>query len=496
MTARQSAFRFTLCLLVAVIAGCTGGGIGNGTPPIVGRPSLSNAQTNLGPTRVVYWNQVELQSIRTHHLGPTIVARALAIVQTAVYDAWATYDSHAIPVFSKIPKRERRECSPANINEAISFAAYRTLLDLFPTDAGSFSAAMTQLGYDPNDTSTDPTKPDGIGNSAAAAVLEFRHHDGANQLGDLHPGAYTDYTSYAPVNTPYKINDPNRWQPLLIPNGNGTHSEQVYLTPFWGLVKPFALSSGSELRPQGPDLYPSNAYLEEARQVLDYSADLTDLTKVIAEYWRDGPNSETPPGHWCLFAQYVSNRDHHDTGDDVKMFFALSNALLDASIAAWDAKRAYDSVRPITAIHFLFSGRQVRAWAGPYQGTREIDGSRWIPYQPANVVTPPFPEYVSGHSAFSEAGAEILRRFTHSDYFGDSAIFLAGSSTIEPGSVPASTITLSWATFSDAAVQAGLSRRYGGIHFVDGDLRGRAIGKAVGKLVWRKAESLFEGRDL
>lgn len=495
MTIRQAAFYVSLCLLVATINGCTGAG--NGTPPVVERQSLLPARTNNSPTIVVYWNQVALQSIRTGHPGPTVVARAMAIVHTAIYDAWTCYDERALPVYGNILKRQRVERNPSNIHEAISFAAYRTLVDLFPNDAGSFSAAMTQLGYDPNDTSTDPTKPDGIGNNAAAAVLQFRHHDGSNQLGDLHPGAYSDYTGYVPVNTPYQINDPNRWQPLLIPNGNGTYSVQVYLTPFWGLVKPFALSSGSQLRPHGFDTYPSAAYVQQAHEILDYSAGLTDLTKVIAEYWRDGPHSETPPGHWCLFAQYVSSRDHHDVADDVKMFFALSNALLDASIAVWDAKRAYDAVRPVTAIHFLFSGRQVRAWAGPYQGTREIDGSRWIPYQPANVVTPPFPEYVSGHSAFSAAGAEILRRFTRSDYFGDAAVFVAGSSTIEPGAVPASTITLSWTTFSDAAAQAGLSRRYGGIHFIDGDLQGRAMGREVGELVWRKARTLFhDGRDL
>jgi hypothetical protein len=107
------------------------------------------------------------------------------------------------------------------------------------------------------------------------------------------------------------------------------------------------------------------------------------------------------------------------------------------------------------------------------------DGAQWIPYQPSTFPTPPFPEYISGHSTFSAAGAEILKRFTHSDDFGASVTFLPGSSTTEPGLTPRQPVTLSWATFSDAADEAGISRRYGGIHFEAGDLGGRATARLV-----------------
>src|SRR6202008_3039307 len=111
---------------------------------------------------------------------------------------------------------------------------------------------------------------------------------------------------------------------------------QIYLTPQWGLVRPFAMASGSEFRPEkGPQSLIKNEreYRAQAEEILRMSAELTDEQKMIAEYWADGPSSETPPGHWCLFAQFVSMRDHHGLDDDVKMFFALTNALLDASIA-------------------------------------------------------------------------------------------------------------------------------------------------------------------
>jgi hypothetical protein len=181
--------------------------------------------------------------------------------------------------------------------------------------------------------------------------------------------------------------------------------------------------------------------------------------------------------------------------DDAKMFFVLTAAIHDAGVAAWTAKSQIDSVRPVTAIPFLFHGKTIMSWGGPFKGTVAMDGGDWIPYQPSTFPTPPFPEYISGHSTFSAAGAEILRRWTRSDYFGDSVTFGAGSSTIEPGLTPANPITLYWPTFTDAANQAGISRRYGGIHFETGDLVGRATGRLVAEKAWMKALNYFHGED-
>ena len=102
--------------------------------------------------------------------------------------------------------------------------------------------------------------------------------------------------------------------------------------------------------------------------------------------------------------------------------------------------------------------------------------------------------YISGHSAFSAAGAEILKLFTHSDKFGDSVTFGQGSSNTEPGLTPKHELTLSWATFTDAANQAGISRRYGGIHFELADLVGRATGRKVADQAWEKALTFIKGK--
>jgi hypothetical protein len=446
-------------------------------------------------TIVVQWNEAALQAVRQTRLGPPMVARALAIVHTAIYDAWAAYDARATATRTGgTLRRPPSERTDANKQRAVSFAAYRALVDLFPTERASFDAVMQQLGLDPNDLSMDVTTPVGIGNSAAAAVLAFRHRDGANQLGDLAPGAYADYTGYQPVNTPSQVVDPNRWQPLIVSNPDGSLTTQQFVAPHWGRVTPFALTSGAQFRPDSiPNLYPSAGYTQQAQEVVDLSANLTDEEKTIVEYWADGPASELPPGHWTLFAEWVSRRDAHSIDDDAKMFFALTNALLDASVAVWDCKRVFDSVRPITAIRFAMAGREIRAWGGPYKGTQTMLGDQWRPYQLGAQPTPAFPEFSSGHSAFSAAGAEVLRSFTESDAFGDTVTIKAGSSRVEPGSVPRADITLKWSTFSEAADQAGISRRWGGIHFKEGDLQSRAMGRKIGAQAWAKAQIYFTG---
>ncbi|MGB8324907.1 MAG: vanadium-dependent haloperoxidase [Candidatus Acidiferrum sp.] len=436
-----------------------------------------------------------------------MASRALAIVHTCMYEAWASYDEHAVGTRLRgALRRPVSERTPANKERAVSYAAYRALTDVLPVDANSvYTPLMKELGYDPNDHSTDIETPTGIGNVACAAVLEFRHHDKSNQLGDLAQGAYSDWSGYVPVNAPATIpahavsGNPDRWQPLTYMDSTGSLVLQKFAGAQWCYVTPFALIKVEELRPAvepGPFKFGSPEYQQQAEELVAISATLTDKQKIIAEYWSDGPYSEQPPGHWAQFAQFVSARDHHSLDDDVKMFFALSNAMLDASIAAWDAKRTYDSVRPVTAVFTLFKGKTIRAWGGPGKGTVEMDGSQWIPYQLATFPTPPFPEYVSGHSTYSATAARILALWTGSDRFGDSVTLPAGSSTIEPGLTPGKPVTLKWETFTEAANEAGMSRRYGGIHFAAADLAGRKLGRLVADRVWAKAQTYFDGSNI
>lgn len=249
------------------------------------------------------------------------------------------------------------------------------------------------------------------------------------------------------------------------------------------------------------------AFITQSEEIVAFSVNLTDEQKIIAEYWEDPGGTPSPPGHWLEIGQFVSERDGHSLDDDVQMFFALGNAVMDAGIATWEAKYFYDYARPVRTIRELGrlcligtegvagSGEcYIDAWGGPKQNTQPILATEFITYQtPGGNPSPPFPEYTSGHSGFSAASAEILKLFTGSDLYGDSIAFLPGSSRFEPGLTPTSPVTLSWATFTDAAHEAGISRCYGNIHFICGDLEGRKLGRQVGTEVWNRSQFFING---
>lgn len=464
------------------LTGC--GGQGTSLAPTGGGGVLRNEQTLVGA-----WNSVLEEAIRTSTLGPTVTSRAIGIVNTAMYDAWAAYDPVAVGTrLGGSLRQSAPAMTQANKEQAISFAAYRALVDLYPADKARFDAMMASLGFDPSNTATD-NSPAGIGNQAAAALLAYRHADGSNQNGVLGGGNYSDYTGYVPVNTATQVNDPSRWQPLTFSTG----ATPGFLTPHWGQVKTFAIPNVVALRAPAPPAFGSAEYNRQVDEIVELTANLTDEQKMIAEYWANGPKTELPPGHWILFAQWVARRDGHTLDEDVKMFFMVGNAVLDSGICCWDSKRFYDYARPITAIRIRYQGQNIQGWGGPGQDTVTLKGENWIPYQPGNFITPPFAEYTSGHSTFSAASAEVLKRFTGSDFFGGSVSFAVGSSTHDPGRSPKVPVTLNWSTFTEAADEAGMSRRYGGIHFESGDMEARRMGRHIGGAVYDRAMEFING---
>ena len=459
---------------------------------------------------VLRWNDAMLQAISHSGPGPTPTARALGIVGTSMYDAWAAYDDVAIgTTLGNSLQITGEHNTEQNKEAAVSYAAYRALVDLFPDQVELFDQLMVDLGYDSSLTGMDLETAAGVGNYVSQALLSDRHYDGSNQLN-----GYADTSDYQPTNTWDYINNPELWQPISLDDGA---TVQQFLTPHWEDVTPFALSSGDEFLPPPPkpfltaDGSINPDYIAQTLEVLEYSAELTDREKVLAEYWADGPATVLPPGHWNMFGQYVATRDQLSFDDNIKLFFALGNAELDAGIAAWNAKVAYDYVRPITAIQYLSEHNllpeehdyvrrnaqgktEIYAWGGPDQGAQWIQGSDWLPYQDISFVTPPFGEYVSGHSTFSAAGAEILQRFTGSDALGLCHTELAHSSTFEQ-KTPNEPVQLCWDTFTAAADEAGISRLYGGIHFNDGDINGRVLGRQVAASVWERSQFYINGGE-
>ena len=236
-------------------------------------------------------------------------------------------------------------------------------------------------------------------------LLRSRYNDGSNQLGDLAPGAYSDYTGYPSVNGPDLVVDPTRWQPLRITTAAGVISVQKFLSPHWGRVRPFALASGSVFRPALGNPAPSQGEME---QLIYLSANLDDRAKATVDFFANNTGSVTPPGQWTKFAEIVAAQDGKGLNRDLKLFFAVGQAALDASIAAWDAKRAYDSVRPITAIRYYFRGQTIRSWGGPSVGTAWIRGEDWKPCQRPSNPSPPLLEFISGHSTISAAASTVM----------------------------------------------------------------------------------------
>ena len=286
-----------------------------------------------------------------------------------------------------------------------------------------------------------------------------------------------------------------------------------------------------------------------------------DYTRVLAEFWADGPDSESPPGHWFTILNYVSDHSQFEkryqgVGDilndlewDVKAYFTLGGAVHDAAISAWGIKGWYDYIRPISAIRFLAEKGQssnpsmskyapngiplekgyvelveigdslagvnnenigkikLKAWRGPEfisNPENEVAGVGWIlaenwwPYQRLSFVTPPFAGYVSGHSTFSRAAAEVLTALTGDAFFpGGIGEFVAKKNEFlhfEQG--PSMDITLQWATYQDASDQTSLSRIWGGIHPPVDDIVGRLIGEKIGLSAFNKAKRYFEGAVL
>jgi hypothetical protein len=447
--------------------------------------ALSNDLEDPAINVALQWNDVTVTAIKTTSAAPTVASRALYMVHMAIYNAWAPYDSTAVPALdSAIPRQSQNATNFKSM--AVSYAAYRTLVDLFPTQQTVFAQRMRNLGYNPDTTTTDLSNPAGVGNVAAAAVLEFCHKDGSNQLGDLGgSGPYSDYTDYQAVNFPEELVDPGRWQPLRSESG----SVQRFLSPHWGRVVPFALKSADQFRPGPPPQVGTWLFGQRLRDTMRLNAELDDRGKMSAEYWDDFAGTDTPPGHWNRLAEEISNRDQHDLDRDVKMFFALNAALHDVSVSVWDAKRAYDYVRPVSAIRHFYRGQSIQGWAGKGQGITAIDGGTWQSW----ITTPPHPEFPSGHSAYSNAAAEILKRFTASDTFLKRVVFAPGSSRFDPGSSPQGETTLEWQTFSEIAEDAAWSRRVAGIHFDEADFRSRVLGRSVASLAWDKYEQLLRG---
>ncbi|MGC4102386.1 vanadium-dependent haloperoxidase [Ferruginibacter sp.] len=468
-----------ILLVVSIVSSCT--------------ENKKNTEEPKGASNLAYkWGKIVLEATANDtekfRPRPTVTSRMFCLVWTSIFDAWSRFDANAVPVYlqnvERVPEDQR---TLKNKETAISYAAYRAMLTYYYSDSVMLRNKMKEFGYDPNNASLDPTTPEGIGNLAAKTVIEARINDGSNQLGNM-PGSngnvYSDYTGYKPVNSADTLNSIEHWQPKYFSDGKGGRFAPGCLTPHWGKVKPLMLDSANEFRCVPPPAIGSVELDKEVKEVVDLQSNLSYDQKALVEFMRDGPKSVQQAGHWFIFAQDVSVRDNHTLDQDVKMYFAVEAAAMDAFIACWDTKMTYDFARPYTLVHYLFKNKTIRGWGGPEKGMVDMKGQDWRPYSPETFLCPPFPSYISGHSTVSGACAEILKLFTGDDKFGIEVKRRPGELT-EPVRIGAE-VTLKFPSFTETANMAGISRVLGGYHIQCENKEGLKLGRNIAAVVWRK----------
>jgi hypothetical protein len=569
------------------------------------------------------WDEALLDAIRRALPAPTVHARNLFHVSAAMWDAWAAYDPGASGYFvrEKHTASDVTAARDEAISYAAYGVLAERYVDSVGGDLSltEFADVMDALCYPLDNTTTQGDRPAAVGNRIAKAAIAYGKADGSNEAGKYSDPDYKPVNGPLVVaKAGATMVDPNRWQPLQIEHmisQNGipiTNGVQQAIGPHWGHVKAFALpaagANGVPIDPGPPprlgDPATDREFKDQAVEVIrdsslldsslgntidispgargnnslgsndghghpvdpatgrPYPPDVVnegDFGRVMAEFWADGPKSETPPGHWNVLANLVSDElapNLRIAGNgpavdrlqwDVKLYLALNGAVHDAAIAAWGLKGDYDTSRPISMIRYMgglgqssdpklasynreglplvpglielitkqmtaagqrhaaLKGHEgeiaIKAWGGnpanpltQASGVKWILATTWVPYQLPTFVTPSFPAYASGHSTFSRAAAEVLTGFTGSEYFPGGVTgytIIAGSLKFESG--PTTDIRLEWATYYDAADQAGQSRLWGGIHVQADDFTGRRIGSECGIAAWALAQRYYAG---
>jgi uncharacterized protein DUF6851/vanadium-dependent haloperoxidase-like protein len=404
--------------------------------------------------------------------SPILEDRAI-LWEIPLFDAIAPYHPTAVGIFSNLGRRPRAEHTTRNKNIAVIYSAFTSLNEVYPQYKARWVEMMESAGLDPNNTKEDPTTPSGIGILAAKNAIAARRHDGSNRYGDAggrkyNRRPYADYTGYRPVNDPYRLRNPSRWQPNTFVK-NTVFKSQQFATPHYGLVKPFTFDSPARFKVSPPtksNHYNRTAYRRQADEVLHASANLTDRQKMTAEVFNDGVLT-----FGGIAGRAVLLTGNFDTEKTVHYVTALDVGFADVAIATWYFKRKYDSVRPFSAIRYLYGHKKVTAWGGPYRGTvSDITGAEWRAYLdewPSNHNIQPadHPEYPSDSTARCLAFTQQVRRFTGTDKIDLAFPVAKGSSLVEPGATPAGDLMLRWTSWSGFAKDCGESNLWGGQNF-------------------------------
>ena len=439
-----------------------------------------------------------LKVVMEKKLSPTFTARWLFIFTQLVHDGfqYVTGGGRQMDLFPKTNDRYSVSDIQTWMNMVCDLA-----FTLITNYIGNVTTPKPSLSYSPIFIETETWIK---WRARAVKYFDDRNLDGWKSASVLvgttpNQGIYIDTdASGLPL-----LNDNDSWTALKVQGSN-----KAYLTPEWGSVKGVIEDNEfTRLIDLADRYYPTTENWEkESKDVLEMSKTLTDRQKMIAEFWAGGPGSVTPPGFWFVFSYGICKSNNLTMADEVKLYTMLGLGVFQSSICAWKLKRNHLQARPIQRIRYLYDPEQ----------------SDWLPYQESNFVTPPFPDFVSGHSTFSACSSRIIYQIVkknaidlkgvvlNSDLLKllNPVIFvetdnvqinlcqiniLPGSSGIDTKTTtPLSGCSLEWSSLDQMADEAGLSRLYGGIHYESSNQGGLSLGRELANVLCNKYRNILD----
>ncbi len=436
-----------------------------------------------------------LEKVAEFNPAPPVVARNAFILASLAWNAYAVSSSKG--VIDNFPSISVKTTSVSSfLNQAIlaSWTKYYTDYLKYPITGLENVYANTVALFEKEGVKyvEQPFQVEQFMEAASRYLID-RDADGHKEAGVL-IGTLPNQGLSIDINTPLStLNDYDSWTAI---------GGQKYLLPEWGRVKGLIADNAfANIVSLTENMFFPSAQQKanETESVLNISQNLTDKQKMIAEFWKGGSSTVTPPGFFIFFALFTALDKNLGVDEECRLFKYLCASLFQASIVAWKVKRDKVQSRPIQNIKHL-PAQTINNWTG------EISSDIWKAYQnvtPQQANTPPHPDFISGHSTFSSAGATILSLFfgeasAASVSFPDAYLpllspvfqsnggncvtnvydFLPNTSDIQQG-VPSSCVTLSYTTWEEMAKEAGVSRVYGGIHLESSNQGGLYAGRQL-----------------
>ena len=398
---------------------------------------------------------------------PPVVPRNGALLHTAIFDTAVAFEGGFEPFAVDSPAPDG-----ASVEAAVVGAAFTILSseEVYAEQTNDFEAQRERSLAEIDADDAEKTSGFEFGASVANELLELRD---------------SDFTT-PPSGVFEPTNQPGGWKPII--DGEA----QIPIGPQFESVPPFFISSTQNFRPDGPPQFGSDDFAEETEEARvkggRENTEVTDLTRTpeeteIAQFWSfDREDTFRPPGHWNLIAQEAILQNQENGGEELslvetaRLFAQLNIALTDAGVVSWDSKFDFNQLRPEQTINANADVKKPedRIIPQPGFGDDNIDGneiSKQDPDWDPLIPTPAFPDYTSGHATFGAAAAEVLE-----SVFGDDFGIEITSQDI-PG------ISRSFGSFSEAAVENGRSRVFGGIHIDSSSVEGLESGFEIGQSV-------------